>query len=95
MIDQEDRAPSTITGQIEPQGMPTDFNAPIGRVDVEGENPLLHLNPDRIARKEASKAEQKAGLVGKFDNVPNEEKPDRSRITAGLKGCVVVELLEE
>lgn len=59
------------------------------RISVEGANPFLSENQDRQERQADRLNEQATGLVGKRDNVPNDEKPDPSKITAGIDGCIL------
>lgn len=65
------------------------------RIAVEGGNPNLQSEPARLERQEERRVEQESGSVGVRFNVPNEEKPDRNKITAGLNGCVLEDLIEE
>jgi hypothetical protein len=64
------------------------------RVQYEGGNPFLMQDPRRLQTQEDRRIAQNNGQIGKFDNVPNDQKPDPERITAGITGCVVVDCAE-
>lgn len=65
------------------------------RIAREGENPFLSQDPRRLQAQEDRRTAQNKGQFGKFDNIPNDQKPAPERITAKLTGCVVADCPEE
>lgn len=64
------------------------------RIQVEGGNPFLQQDPRRLQTQEDRRIAQSSGQVGKFDDVPNDQKPEPDRITAKITGCVLADCPE-